>query len=154
MSNNFIFPHQSDPLLTDDALNQLEMYKQQLLAEKAKYNNQPKQQVPNENPWDDTEKELSALTDEQKEELMSDESFVEINTNVQSYLQELLNKLLKPEMLKTEQGVALLNDRLKIVKDLKKKVVKESSKRMELFKEYTDKYSDISWEEFLKLKNK
>lgn len=154
MSNNFIFPHQSDPLLTDETLNQLELYKQQLIAEKARLA-QPQQKVASkDNPWDDTEKELSSLTEEQKATLMADESFVAINTDVQSYLTELLNSLLKPEMLKSEQGTKLLKDRLNVIKTLKKKVIKETSKQMELFKEYTEKYSDISWEEYLKTKNK
>lgn len=154
MSNNFIFPRQADPLLTDSTLDQLELYKQQLLAEKAKFAQPKQQQTQTSNPWDDTENELSTLTEDQKTQLMQDESFSEINNSVQVYLQSLLNSLLKPEMLKSEDGVKLLNDRLTVVKDLKKKVVKESNKKMELFNEYTEKYSDISWEEFLKLKNK
>lgn len=153
MSNNFIFPHNSDPLLTDDALNQLEMYKQQLLAERQRVV-QPKQSVAVNDPWNDTEKELGTLTDAQKTDLMADESFIEANSDVQAYMQGLLNEILKPEMLKSEKGNELLTNRLNIVKDLKKKVVKESNKKMELFNEYTEKHSDISWEEFLKLKNK
>lgn len=153
MSNNFIFPHQGDPLLTDDALNQLEMYKQQLLAERQRVV-QPKKQVATNDPWDDTEKELSALSDTQKAELMATEAFAEANAEVQMYMQDLLNNILKPEMLKSEKGIELLATRLNVVKDLKKKVVKESNKKMELFNEYTEKHSDISWEEFLKLKNK
>lgn len=151
MSNNFIFPHQNDPLLTDDTLSRLEIYKRQLLEEKARLG---QKQVVDSSAWDETEKELASLTDDQKEMLMADESFVSANTDVQAYLAELLNSILKPEMLKSEQGTKLLQDRLNVVKALKKKVVKEANKQMELFKEYTDKYSDISWEEFLKTKNK
>lgn len=153
MGNNFIFPSGSDPLLTTDStLAQLEAYKQQLLADKAKMTQQTNKQPVVDNPWDDTEKELSSLTDEQKTMLMSDEQFVEVNNNIQLFLQELLNSLLKPEMLKNEAGNKLLKERLDIVKSLKKKVVKESNKRMELFKEYTEKYSDITWDEFIKNK--
>lgn len=149
MSNNFIFPHQGDPLLTDDALNQLEMYKQQLLANKSKME-QPNKTAASTNSWDETERELATLTEEQKADLMKDEQFLEVNSSIQLMLNELLNKILKPEMIRNEQGVKLLDDRLEIVRTLKKKIVKESNKRMELFKEYTEKHSDITWDEFLK----
>lgn len=151
MSNNFIFPHQSDPLLTDDTLKQLELYKQQLLANKTKLDQFGKP-VPSVNAWDETERELGTLTDEQKAELMQDEQFVEVNSSIQLMLQDLLNKMLKPEMLKNEQGNKLLEQRLEIVRNLKKRIVKESGKRMELFKEYTEKHSDMTWDEFLKSK--
>lgn len=152
MSNNFIFPHQADPLLTDDTLNQLELYKQQLLAERSRVQQAQPKSTTKDNPWDDTEKELGALTEEQKATLMADPAFVEANTEVQSYLSELLNSLLKPEMIKSETGQKLLKDRLDVVRTLKKKVIKETSKQMELFKEYTEGFSDISWGDFLKLK--
>lgn len=152
MNNNFIFPNQSnDPLLTDDTLRQLEMYKQQLLNNKMKLDQNGKP-TPAVNAWDETERELSTLTDEQKAELMQDEQFTEVNMSIQVLLQDLLNKILKPEVLKSEQGNKLLEDRLEIVRSLKKKIVKESGKRMELFKEYTEKYSDMTWDEFLKSK--
>lgn len=149
MSNNFIFPHQNDPLLSDDTLKQLELYRQQLAANK-KQIDQLSKPVPQINAWDETERELASLTDEQKAELMNDEQFIEINSSIQVMLNDLLNKLLKPEMLKSEQGNKLLEERLQLVKNLKKKIVKESSKRMELFKEYTEHHSDMTWDEFLK----
>lgn len=149
MSNNFIFPHQNDPLLAEDALKQLELYKQQLTANKNKMDQLGKP-VEATNAWDETERELATLTEEQKEELMHDEQFMEVNVAIQTMLQELLNKILKPEMVKNEQGNKLLTDRLEIVRSLKKKIVKESNKRMELFKEYTEKFSDMTWGEFLK----
>lgn len=149
--NNFIFPHQGDPLVTDSALKELDAYRELLIAEKSKMT---PQKQPANNPWDTTETELNSLTEEQRAMLMSDEEFIGINNKVQEYLQVLLNTLLKPEMLKQQDGLTLLQERLDVVKSLKKKVVKESTKQMELFKEFTAGHSDKTWEEFLKLKGK
>ena len=158
MNNNFIFPGRQDPLLnSDDAIQQLELYKQQLIANKKKMeqltqsSNAPIANDHNSD-WDETERELATLTEDQKLELMSDEQFVECNASIQVLLQELLDKMLKPELLKNEKGKKLIEERLNIVRSLKKKVIKESNKKMDLFKEYTEKYSDMSWDEFLKMK--
>ena len=158
MNNNFIFPGRQDPLLnSDDAIQQLELYKQQLIANKQKMeqltqsSNAPIANDHNSD-WDETERELATLTEDQKLELMSDEQFVECNASIQVLLQELLDKMLKPELLKNEKGKKLIEERLNIVRSLKKKVIKESNKKMDLFKEYTEKYSDMSWDEFLKMK--
>lgn len=149
--NSFIFPSNGDPVLDPKALDaQLEAlraYKSRLEHQ----HEQPKQE-PQQNLWNDIETELSSLNDEQKERLMSDPEFIENQTKVQLIFQRILNGMVIPYLNKDEEANVLLKEQFDLVKTLKRKVIKEANQQNELFKEYTEKYPYMSWQEFLNSK--
>lgn len=150
MSNNFIFPN--DPLLgnnvsAEDAWKQLEMYKNKL-AEKQ----EQLKPVANDSLWEDLDREFSSLTDEQKHILLEQDEFKESQHEVDMMTQAVLAGMLRPYILQNSEARASVEKQLETIKTLKKKVVKESNKQNEMFKEYTEKYSSIPWSEYIKMK--
>lgn len=150
MNNNFIFPN--DPLLgsnksTEDTLNQLDMYRRKLLEQ------QQPQQPQTVTIWEEIDRELSSLTEDQRQLLYEQDEFKESQHDVEVMTQAVLASIIRPYMLQNPEAKAAIEKQLDTLKTLKKRVVRESSKQLEQFKEYTEKYSNISWKEYVDLKN-
>lgn len=107
---------------------------------------------PPQDLWAEIENELSTLTEEQKQDLMRDEQFIERQNAIQVLYQNVLTTLVKPYLLSDEDGIKALQEQLETVKTLKRKIVKESTRKNELVNEYMENYSDKTWNEFLEIK--
>lgn len=107
---------------------------------------------PPQDLWAEIENELSTLTEEQKQDLMRDEQFIERENAIQVLYQNVLTTLVKPYLLSDEDGIKALQEQLETVKTLKRKIVKESTRKNELVNEYMENYSDKTWNEFLEIK--
>ena len=59
---------------------------------------------------------------------------------------------MRPIVEGTKDGKEALESHLNLVKRLKKDAANENNKTMDLFKEYTENYPDMSYSEFLKMK--
>lgn len=149
--NNFIFTPQNDPLLNPEVIDrQLEQLK--LLKQKVTPNTMTNLPKPPQDLWAEIENELSTLTEEQKQDLMRDEQFIERQNAIQVLYQNVLTTLVKPYLLSDEDGIKALQEQLETVKTLKRKIVKESTRKNELVNEYMENYSDKTWNEFLEIK--
>lgn len=62
-------------------------------------------------------------------------------------------RLMRPIVEGTQDGKAALENHLALIRQLKKKATKEADRNMELFNEYTQHYSDMTYSEFLQMKN-
>jgi hypothetical protein len=65
---------------------------------------------------------------------------------------EILN-LVKSRIESTEEGKSILSKQLKIVKKLKKKIIEDTNKEMEIFtkfKEFSRNNPGVTYEEFIK----
>lgn len=150
--NNFIF--QQDPLLlgknmsAEDTMKQLELY-QKALAEQQKGSQQPQSQP---TLFEDIEKELSSLSEDQKNYLLSQDEFLDCQKEVDHVTQLVLANMLRPYILQTPEAKAVIEKQLDTIKMLKKRVVKESNKQQEMFREYTEKYSNLTWNEYVEYK--
>ena len=60
--------------------------------------------------------------------------------------------MLRPIVENTKDGREALENHLAIVKKLKKEAANESDRTLDLFKEYTEKYPDKTYSDFLKIK--
>lgn len=107
---------------------------------------------PPQDLWAEIENELSTLTEDQKQDLMRDEQFIERQNAIQVLYQNVLTTLVKPYLLSDEDGIKALQEQLETVKTLKRKIVKESTRKNELVNEYMENYSDKTWNEFLEIK--
>ena len=102
--------------------------------------------------WDDIDKLISEMSDREVEYLNGSSEFAESNQKVLSILQREQLRMMRPVVEGTKDGKEALESHLNLVKRLKKDAANESNKAMDLFKEYTENYPDISYSEFLKMK--
>ena len=69
-------------------------------------------------------------------------------------LQEKYLAMMKPIVENSKEGKEALENHLMLVKKLKKTASKEVDNEINEFKEYKEKYADISYAEYLKMKSK
>lgn len=102
--------------------------------------------------WDEIEKQTSELTDREFEIVNSSEEFQSSQNAVMAILQREYMRLMRPIVESTTDGKDALKSHLGLLKRLRKEAAREVDKNMELFTEYTQKYSDMTYAEFLKMK--
>lgn len=104
--------------------------------------------------WDDIDAEISSMTDSQKDLLLQNKEYFEIYSKLQEMVQIELVNLVKAKIENTVEGKDLLEEQLKTIKKLKKQIIEDTNKEMEVFKrfkEYSKLNPGITYEEFIKL---
>ena len=104
--------------------------------------------------WDEIDKIVSEMSDSEIEFVNSNADFAKSNQTVMAILQREQLRMMRPLVENTKDGKEALENHLTLVKRLKKEAANESDKAMNMFKEYTEKYSDMPYSEFLKMKRK
>lgn len=143
----------NDPLLSSGNLEeQLKIAEQRLAALQEL---RPRREAPQEQAplWNAIDKEIEPLTDEQRAKLQNSGEYMELYTQLNALVQTALVDLVKGSIEKSEEGRRLLEAQLKVIKDLKVKIIKDSEREMELFrkfKEYSNSNPGATYEEFLK----
>ena len=135
-----------NPLLSgEDFSKQLELMKQyEAKLQNFKYNN---------SIWDDIDKEIEVLSDEQKKRLLEDGSYVSTVESIQKIIQEELLNLVKDKVAARQDGKELLEKQLNLVKVLKEKIISETNNEMELFKKFKEASKNnpsLTYENFCK----
>lgn len=103
--------------------------------------------------WDDIDAEINPLTDEQKLMLLQDQEYSEVYNRLQELVQAEILNLVKYRIENTVEGKELLNTQLKILKRLKKRIIEDTNKEMELFKrfkEFSKLNPGVTYDEFVK----
>lgn len=169
MQNN-IFLGGSDPLLgtitdysgatrnfedemarLDRAQKALEQRKQEMAQARTRMaSGQAQSQSP---VWDEIEKLTADFSDREFAIVNQDEEFQQSQNNVMAIMQREYMRMMRPIVEGTKDGKETLENHLALIKRLKKKAAKEADRNMELFNEYTQNYSDMSYKEFLQMKN-
>ena len=142
--NNYSIPDYFKGL--DDEINRLNELKQRINQRQS--NPQPYYSI-----WDEIDKEVSALTDEQKSILGKDETYVSIDRELQMMIQQELINSVRGKIENSTRGKELLESQLKNIRDKKKHIVEESNKEMELFKKFqiaVQANPNITYSEFVK----
>lgn len=150
-----------DPLLggntisnsIEDQLILLERYKQNLEAAKQLRQQTVVQSQPQPLIWDQIDQEVRPMTEEQKSRLFQDEDYVETYNGIQNMVNNEILNLVKSRIESTEEGKSILSKQLKIVKKLKKKIIEDTNKEMEIFtkfKEFSRNNPGVTYEEFIK----
>lgn len=166
MAMNNIFLGGSDPLLgqvpsyqrgsVEDELARIAAMQQQLDQKKMEIENAKlnmNQATQSKTPiWDEIDKLISEMSDREVEYLNGSSEFADSNQKVLAILQREQLRMMRPIVEGTKDGKEALENHLSLVKRLKKDAANESNKAMDLFKEYTENYPDISYSEFLKMK--
>lgn len=90
----------------------------------------------NKNIWDDIDKEVSSLNNDQKLLLFQDQDYANIERNLQLLVQQELLNLVKDKISNSKEGKELLEKQLEIVKTKKEAIIKQSNQEIELFKQF------------------
>lgn len=143
------------PVDYDRQIAELQQMQQRLEAQRQQQrtqavNGQPQSQAP---IWDEIEKLTAELSDREFDIVNRDEEFQQSQQTIMAILQREQMRLMRPIVEGTQDGKAALENHLALIRQLKKKATKEADRNMELFNEYTQHYSDMTYSEFLQMKN-
>lgn len=147
-----VFLGGSDPLLSQQSypdyskrIDELQQMQQRLA--------QQQEQAQAQSPiWNEIEAITAELTDREFELISADEDFVSTQQAVMNVLQREYMRIMKPIVESSADGKDALREHLNTIKRLRKKAASEADKSIELFTEYTQKYSDMTYSEFLRMK--
>ena len=146
----FTQPYTSQP----DPMAQLEEEKRKLEEKMAQLRQTgPQQQMRPQAPvWDEIDTIVSGLSDQELQFLNSNQEFQESSANVQAILQREYLRIMRPVVESTKDGKQALENHLTLIKRLRNYARDEVNKKYSLFDEYMEKYSDMSFAEFMEMK--
>lgn len=146
----FTQPYSSQP----DPMAQLEEEKRKLEEKMSQLRqNGPQQQMRPQAPvWDEIDTIVSGLSDQELQFLNSNQEFQESSANVQAILQREYLRIMRPVVESTKDGKQALENHLTLIKRLRNYARDEVNKKYSLFDEYMEKYSDMSFAEFMEMK--
>ena len=111
------------------------------------------QQTAKVSVWDLIDAEIEPLTNEQRNMLATNEEYVANYNNLQSMVQAEVLNLVRANIENSPEGKALLDNQLKLVKNLKTSIIEMSQREMQLFnafKEASAKNPSLTYDEFIK----
>lgn len=143
-TNQFILNGESmfNPMNMDTYLNNAEAYLQRM-----------RMQNSHKLIWDDIDAEVNPMNDEQKNRLFQDQEYAETYNELQGLVQTELLNLVKARIESTDRGKDLLSRQLRIIRNIKGKIINDTNREMEMFmrfKEYSKQNPNITYEEFIK----
>lgn len=154
----------TDPLLSsgksyideiERAQKALEERKQMAIRAKQDVQAQQDQQqpAPNKTPiWDEIDHTMEDLSDKEYDIVTSNEEFIESSKAVARIQNAFFLQMMRPIVEQSEEGRTALERHLTLVKRLRKSASAEVSQEIADFKEYTEKYGDMPYNEYLKMK--
>lgn len=164
MANNFFIGNQ-DPLMNSKdysvQIQELDKIASNIAQRKAALEQmrgqveQTQQPAQSQTPiWDEIDSIINAMSDKEFELVTGNEEFKESQNVVLAVLQAQYMKIMRPIVEQSKEGKESLESHLSLVKRLKKMASKEVDNEINEFKEYKEKYSDMPYAEYLKMKSK
>lgn len=96
------------------------------------------QQTAKVSVWDLIDAEIEPLTNEQRNMLATNEEYVANYNNLQSMVQAEVLNLVRANIENSPEGKALLDNQLKLVKNLKTSIIEMSQREMQLFNAFKE----------------
>lgn len=158
MNNYFL---NGDPTLNpgssfDAKISELQQMQQNLELQKRMYEqqaSQPTNEQRSQSPvWDEVDSIWDSMPDKEKELIASNEEFMESNNHISMLLNEQYLAMMRPVVEQSKVGKDALDYHLTLLKRLRKSAQKEVDAEMDDFKEYKEKYSDMPYSEYQKMK--
>ena len=165
-ANNFFFSA-PDPLLSgqnpysdvDSQIKEMqrlqeELAQRQVMLQQSKQQMQQPQQPPkSQSPvWDEIDSIMNALSDNEYSRIESNEEFQESQKRIAAIIQSMQIQMLRPHIEASKEGREALDYHLTLVKRLRNAASKEVDEEISDFKEYKEKYADMPYAEYLKMK--
>ena len=162
-----IFYHNEDPLLYQRSqssffqdgqqVNPTQMndmyahlYKQQLIKEMQQQNN-----IPQQKDWiGDLDKMMKNLDNTTAEQLNNNQEFVSLNTQLQSLIQGEIMSLVKMKLNNYPNVGENVKKQMDIIEETEKQIKKVEKQNMSELNDYIQNYSNLTFDEYKKLKNK
>lgn len=146
----------NDPLFNtmddiDTQIQKIENYKMRLQNLKDRQNSGSN----NEFIWEKIDSEILPMTEEQRQKMMNNKEYFDTYSKIQNLVQTELLNLVKSKIENSVDGKKLLNRQLEIIRSIKKSIIDETNKELEIFnkfKEYSKSNPDVTYEEFIKSK--
>ena len=161
-----IFYHNEDPLLyqrsqsfhQDGQINNpsqindmyAHLYKQQLLKEM-----QQQQNIPQQKDWiGDLDNVMKNLDSSVVEQLNTNQEFVSLNNQLQSMIQGEIMGLVKMKLNNYPSATDNIKKQIEIIEETEKQIKKVEKQNMNELNDYIQNYSNLTFDEYKKLKNK
>lgn len=113
---------------------------------------QPQVQQPKAPIWDEIDSIIQGLSDEEYDFVTANDEFVESSERIKGILNSAYMEMMRPIIENSEKGKEALDAHLTLVKRLKKAAHSEVTKQMADFKEYMEKYSNMTYADYQKMK--
>ena len=164
MALNNVFIGGGDPLLgsSSNSINSdMEAYERrlqetlsQVQAQKQMALNPQSQAQRSQSPlWDEMDNIVNDMTDMEIDVLNNDPEYQKAQNTLMGILNREYMRIMRPIVEGVKDGKETLENLMSITKRVKKSASEEANKNIALFNEYTSKYADMPYAEFLKLKN-
>lgn len=162
--NNFIFTSGNDPLLGAttnyetrykelERMGQMIEQRKQALQQMQSQVEQPQQLQQSRTPvWDEIDIITQGLSDKEFQLISNNDEFVESQNAVMQILQAKYMQMMRPVVEGSQEGKDALERHLTLLKRLRKSASSEVEREMDDYREYTEKYADIPYTEYLKMK--
>lgn len=148
-----------DPTLTpstfDTKISELQQMQQQLELQKRMYEqqvSQPANEQRSQSPVWDEDSIWDSMTEKEREVVTSSEEFIESSNHISMLLNEQYMAMMRPMVEQSKAGRDALDNHLTLLKRLRKSAQKEADAELDDFKEYKEKYSDMPYSEYQKMK--
>lgn len=102
--------------------------------------------------WDEIDSIMQGMTEKEFEIVSTNEEWVESNNRILALIQATQLRMLRPIIESSKEGKDALDNHLTITKRIKKSASKEVDEELNDFKEYREKYSNMPYDEYLKMK--
>ena len=165
-ANNFFF-NAPDPLLgttssysdVDNQIQEMQRLqdelakKQQMLQMSKQQMQQPASPPKSQSPvWDEIDSIMQSMPDNEFARVSSNEEYIESEKRITSIIQAMQVRMLRPHVEASKEGKEALDYHLTLVKRLKNAASKEVDDELAEMREYKEKYADMPYSEFLKMK--
>lgn len=126
-----------------ERLQRIQQMKQQVIQ-------QPKaSQTP---VWDEIDSIMQGMTEKEFELVTSNDEWNESNQKILALIQQAQLQMLRPIIESSQEGKDALDNHLTITKRIKKSASKVVDEELNDFQEYKTKYSNMPYDEYLKMK--
>lgn len=102
--------------------------------------------------WDEIDSIVSGMTEQERSFMEQDKEYQDNYLQVMNVLQAQYLRIMRPYVEGTSEGKEALQEQLMLVKRLKKQANKVVNAEFDEFKEYKEKYSHMSYQDYLKTK--
>lgn len=146
-------PSYSNPSDLDLEIIRLQQAQQQLEQKRQQLQQVQLQPQQSQSPvWDEIDRITSELSESEFSMLNENQEYQNSQNLVMNILQQEYMKIMRPIVERSPEGKKALENHLSILKKLKKTISEDANKSLMLFQEYTEKYADMPYAEFLKMK--
>lgn len=162
--NNFIFTSGNDPLLGTatnyeshykelERMGQMIEQRKQALQQMRSQIEQPQQPQQSRTPvWDEIDSITQGLSEKEFQLISGNDEFVDSQNAIMGILQTKYMQIMRPVVEGSQEGKDALEKHLTLLKRLKKSASSEVDKEISDFQEYKEKYADMPYSEYVKMK--